>query len=84
MKLSKWNYDTKEYDDYEVPDDWKCKLSYAMDMDEIVNCPHCGKEVKYGDCYTSLEIHSKSGLGFSVCDKCYEEEIKRRKKKYNF
>ena len=25
-------------------------------MDEIINCAQCGRNVKFGDCYTSLEI----------------------------
>lgn len=43
--LNRWNYETQEYDPYGVPDDWNVK-SYSDDMDEIVNCPHCGKEVR--------------------------------------
>ena len=50
------------------------------DLEEIVNCAQCGKELKYGDCYTSLEIHTDMGMGFAVCEDCYEEEWQRRKK----
>jgi len=56
--LNRWNYETQEYDAYGVPDDWNVK-SYSDDMDEIINCPHCGNEVTYGSCYTSREIHYK-------------------------
>lgn len=83
MKLSKWNYETREYDEYEVPDDWNCK-AYSMDMNEIVNCPHCGRKVEFGNCYTSMEIHTKVGFGFSVCEECYEEEIKRKRENDKF
>ena len=64
--LNRWNYETQEYDPYGVPDDWNVK-SYSDDMDEIVNCPHCGKEVTFGSCYT-------------VCENCYniEREIEKR------
>lgn len=31
---------------YGVPDDWNVK-SYSDDMDEIVNCPHCGKKSNF-------------------------------------
>lgn len=48
-------------------------------MKEIVNCPHCGKELEYGNCYTSLEIHTEMGFGYGVCEKCYEEEWNRRR-----
>lgn len=78
--LRKWNYEKHDYDPYEVPDDWKV-LSFAFDMDEITVCPHCGKNVKFGDTYTSLEIHTDMGLGYCVCESCYEEEWKRRRSK---
>ena len=40
----------------------------------------CGKELKYGDTYTSLEIHTAMGFGYGVCEDCYEFEWKRREK----
>lgn len=27
---------------------------------------------------TSLEIHTGMGMGYSVCEKCYQDEIKRK------
>lgn len=74
--LNRWNYETQEYDPYGVPDDWNIK-SYSDDMDEIVNCPHCGKEVTFGSCYTSKEIHTPHGFGYAVCEKCYDMERTR-------
>ena len=50
--LRRWNYDEQAYEPYEVPDNWNVK-SYSEDMDEIVNCPHCGRKVTFGSCYTS-------------------------------
>lgn len=41
--LRRWNYDEQVYEPYEVPDNWNVK-SYSEDMDEIVNCPHCGQK----------------------------------------
>lgn len=79
MEIRKWNYKTHEYDSIEVPDEWNVSL-YTENMDEIVNCPHCGKELRYGETYTSKEIHNWIGLGYGVCEECYEEEWKRRKK----
>lgn len=35
--LNRWNYDKQIYEPYEVPDNWNVK-SFAVDMDEIVNC----------------------------------------------
>ena len=73
MILNKWNYKKHIYESYEIPNNWNCKL-YSEDMNEIVNCPHCGKKLKYGDTYTSLEIHNNMGFGFGVCEKCYKKE----------
>lgn len=77
--LNRWNYDKQAYEPYDVPDNWNVK-SYSFDMDEIVNCPHCGKEVTYGSCYTSREIHTPYGFGYAVCENCYniEREIENR------
>lgn len=79
MILKKWNYNIHEYKDYKVPKKWNC-LIYSDNMDEVVNCPHCGKELKFGDTYTSLEIHTPFGFGYGVCKNCYEKERERRKK----
>ena len=74
--LNRWNYDKQIYEPYDVPDNWNVK-SYSNDMNEIVNCPHCGKEVTYGSCYTSREIHTPHGFGYGVCEKCYDAERTR-------
>lgn len=71
--LNRWNYETQEYDPYGVPDDWNVK-SYSDDMNEIVNCPHCGRKVTFGSCYTSKEIHTAGGFGYAVCENCYNIE----------
>lgn len=71
--LNRWAYKKQEYYHYGVPDEWNVK-SYSDDMDEIVNCPHCGKEVTYGSCYTSREIHTPHGFGYAVCENCYNIE----------
>ena len=83
MILNKWNYDIHDYEPYEVPDDWNCK-AYSIDMEEIVNYPHCGKGIEFGMGYTSQEIHTDFGFGYTVCPSCYNEEFKRRMKKRRF
>lgn len=77
MILQKWNWDKREYEDCEIPDDWNCKV-YSEDMDEIVNCAHCGKKIRFGEGYISVEIHNKAGWGYAVCKDCYAEEWERR------
>lgn len=75
--LRKWNGNKKEYEDYKIPGNWNVK-TYCADMDEIVNCAQCGKELKYGNTYTSMEVHTEMGFGYGVCDTCYRFELKRR------
>lgn len=75
--LKKWNYEKQDYELYEVPDDYKLTLC-TDDMDEKINCPHCGKELSYGDAYTSFEIHTEMGFGCNVCPECHEKEWERR------
>lgn len=79
MIIGKWNYEKKDYDPHVISDDWYIPL-YSNDMDEIVNCCSCGREVKFGNCYTSKELHNGIGLGYGVCEKCYEEEWERQRK----
>lgn len=47
MILNKYDRETHEYKHYEVPDEWTIEL-YTDDMDMIVNCVQCGKEVRFG------------------------------------
>lgn len=76
-KLKKWNVKSKEYEDYEVPDNWKV-ATYSNLMKERVNCCQCGKEITFGESYTSLEVHTEIGFGHAVCEQCYREEHKRK------
>lgn len=61
---------------HEVPPTWNC-LFYSDDMEEIVNCPSCGKELPYGRTLTSLEIF-EGGFGCGVCGECYQKERYRK------
>lgn len=79
MILRKWNVKSHTYEPYEIPDDWKIPL-IDDNMDEIVNCVQCGKELPFGDGYTSLEVHTEIGIGYTVCHECYQKEIERKTK----
>lgn len=86
MMLRKWDYNTKGYLPYEVPDEWILGL-FVDDMTAQVNCTQCGKLLEYGVTYTSKEIHTQHGLGLAVCEECYQKEIERsergrRREKY--
>ena len=72
MTLSKWNNEKRIYEPYEVPNDWNV-ITYSSDMNEMVNCPHCGKRLTFGDCYTSREFY-RNGFGYAVCEDCYYKE----------
>lgn len=76
-ELGRWNYATHEYDPYTPDPSWKIKL-YTDNLDEQINCTNCGREMVYGDGYTSQELHNPVGLGFPVCEACYEAETNRR------
>ena len=45
LRMKKWNYQTHQYDDYSVPEDWKVSM-YETDMDKQINCAECGKPMK--------------------------------------
>lgn len=75
----KWNYVTHSYDDYYVPVD-KTLISWSADLNIKVNCCQCLKEIDYSDSYTSLEVHTDMGMGYAVCEDCYNQELIRRDK----
>ena len=73
--MQKWNPKTREYEEYKIPSHWNTPL-YTDNMNEVVNCARCGKELTYGQCYTSKQIHNHVGLGYGVCEECYRKEWK--------
>lgn len=77
--LWKWNYETHEYDLFPIKPEWHCTTTGRFE--DIVNCPHCGKEISVANSYTSCEIHEqKCGFGYLVCRECSNEEWERRRK----
>ena len=71
--MQKWNPKTHQYEEYEVPNNWNTPI-YSDNMQELVNCARCGRELTYGKCYTSKQIHNFIGFGYPVCAECYEQE----------
>lgn len=80
MIVRKWNHKTREYDPYELPEGASC---YEDDMEKVVHCAQCGREVPFGDCYTSREVHTRGGFGYGVCRECYEQEWERERKSHH-
>lgn len=61
--LNKWNYEKHKYEKYCVPSEWNVKI-YTGNIEEIINCAHCGRKIKAGDSNTSCEIHNEVGIGY--------------------
>lgn len=80
--IGKWNYVTHQYDPYEVPKD-KVLRTYSNDMNEVINCASCFKEIRYGNGYTSRVLHTHFGIGFGVCSECYDNEREEERKYKN-
>ena len=78
----KWDYRSHSYKKILIPSKYNLKI-FSEDLNEIVNCAQCQKELPFGESYTSLEIHNHVGFGYCVCENCYEEEWKRRMKYKN-
>lgn len=73
----KWNSYHRKYRPYVLPEDeLKCSLLEDR-MDKVIACAGCGKPVKFGESFTSLEIHTESGFGFMVCHMCIDQETER-------
>ena len=78
MILDRWNYETRAYEPYEIPDTWNVGV-YRENLSDKVDCAICGTTITYGESYTSPTIHTAIlGIGYCVCGKCHEEEIKLR------
>jgi len=71
--LQKWNFNTSEYEPYTTPAD-KTIVLYTIDMDLLINCTSCFKDMTFGQGYTSRTLHNHFGLGYPVCEDCYEQE----------
>ena len=76
--LRRYDWASRSYAPYEVPASWRGE-KYLQSADTAVNCAGCGKPMRWGDTYTSMEIHDRAGLGYGVCGTCYDKEMKRRR-----
>ena len=70
MRLRKWDERKRAYEPYDVPDEWHV-TTIETDMATRVNCAQCGREITFGEAYTSLQVHSPIGFGYAVCEECY-------------
>ena len=52
------------------------KSYYETDLNKIVLCADCGKELRYGDSLTSRKVlYGVYGFGYAVCEDCYKKEL---------
>lgn len=73
--LRKWNYEKHKYENVSIPDNWDCRM-ICDDMEQEINCCQCGVKIKFGEGYTSMEIHDNLGFAYTVCGSCREDERK--------
>ena len=74
IRARKYNVELHEYEDILLPDE--CR-TYEDDMEKMVPCAQCGRLHKYGEMYTSKEVHNAYGLGYPVCAECHDDETDR-------
>ena len=70
IKALEWDFEAHAYHDRLINEE---SSLYETDMSKIVNA-NCAKSLPFGDCYTSRKIHNQAGLGFAVCEQCYNQE----------
>ena len=73
MILRKWNYETRTYEPFEVPDNRQIAL-YVDDINAYIQCANCGRIISSKDSYTSRTIHTAIGFGYAVCEDCFDRE----------
>lgn len=76
-RLKKWNYNTHEYETYDVPESWRV-AQICPDMETVINCASCGKAISFGASYGSMVIHGHLGISYCVCPKCHSAEIEAK------
>ena len=76
--MKKWNYKTKQYEEYTVPDSWRVKLG-SNNLFEEINCAACGKSMIYGHGFFSRIIFDEHWFGYIVCYECHKKELKKER-----
>lgn len=72
MKAKRWNYETRTYDDYELPEG--AHIMPDLRSGYKVICASCGRVSPVETTYSSREIHNSKGLSYPVCTDCYDVE----------
>lgn len=74
MILQKWNPDTHIYEPFNSPA--KKTVLFSHDMEALVDCAECWKEIQFWVCFTSRQIHNDMWFWYPVCWECYPKERK--------
>ena len=74
INVRKYNTKIHKYEAALIPDE--C-TTYEDDYEKLAACAQCGRMFKYGEMYTSREVHTAHGFGFAVCAECYDGETDR-------
>lgn len=51
---------------------------YSDDLEKVIRCKSCDKELTYGQSYTSKNHLTSAGFGYCICEECMEKEWKER------
>lgn len=70
-KALKWDEKEECYEECLIPNGASL---FETDMNELVQCASCGKELDFGSCYTSRIYQTEHGFGYSECEECYFEK----------
>lgn len=76
IKLRYENHLERYTDRVIIPEDQRVVIN-TMDMYLHCNCANCGKDVLYGDTWSSVEWYDESGVwALPVCRECHEREMR--------
>nr|DAM37585.1 MAG TPA: cysteine-rich protein [Caudoviricetes sp.] len=72
----KWHCKTRKYYDYLLP----AGSVLLVELDKKVSCAECGVQFTFGGMYASRFIHNHVGMGYAVCESCYNRELEEEEK----
>lgn len=75
-KARKWHPKTRKYYEYLLP----VGSVMLVGLDEKASCAECGVQFTFGDMYASRFIHNHVGMGYAVCETCYDRELEEEEK----
>lgn len=77
FSVRRFDWWTKEDEDYNIPDDWDVSV-FDPRFDHESHCAHCGQRIGHEEAHGSEELHTVSGWPMRVCFGCFDAELKRR------